>query len=245
MFVLPVVLVVLGGAPQLHLSPSIVELRGQFGQNTTQTLRLRNDTAVPLDFTLEARDVVVRGGARTFVEAGSIPGSIAATAVFSRRTVTVAPGATGAVDVTLTLVPGARHRAVVVFFRGLTRLGPGGTMRASLGALLTFDASTPHRLVAAPPLVSPPTAFANALLEQPLINDGGEPVVAQGAAVLVDGRGQVVGRAAFEPRRLLPGERLAVRAEFQGDLPPGRYRVAATFDYADTPLQTTAELIVP
>src|SRR5215470_9389156 len=91
-------------AGTLSLSPAVVNLLGEPGESTTQRLVLLNATAVPVSFDLAAEDVVVRGGKRVFVPAGEITGSIAATAVFSRKSVTVKPGESAAVDVTMTLM---------------------------------------------------------------------------------------------------------------------------------------------
>src|SRR5436309_15783511 len=63
----------------LTVTPAVVMLRGNAGQSTTQRLRLMNGASRPFSFELVAQDVIVRGGKRTFADAGSIAGSIAAT----------------------------------------------------------------------------------------------------------------------------------------------------------------------
>jgi len=40
----------------------------------------------------------------------------------------------------------------------------------------------------------------------------------------------MVGKAALEQRRLLPGEESALQAEYPGTLAPGTYRVVATVE---------------
>src|SRR5689334_10229191 len=72
----------------ISVSPSVIMLRGNLGQSTTQRVSVENSTGSPLQFRMEAQDVVVRDGRRVFVQAGEIPGSIAATAVFSQNMVT-------------------------------------------------------------------------------------------------------------------------------------------------------------
>ena len=89
----------------LSLSPAVVMLRGEHGQSTTQVLTLRNGTSRAFSFELVAQDVIAPEGTRTLVDAGTIPGSIAETAVFSPRRVDVPPGQSVTVRVTVTLPP--------------------------------------------------------------------------------------------------------------------------------------------
>jgi hypothetical protein len=233
-------------AQGITLSPAVVPLAGSYGQSVTQALTLQNDTDFPLDFTIEARDVVVRDGARLFVEAGQLADSIAASAVFSLRELRVAPHASGTATVTLTLPPAMRHRAVVIYFRGTTPVPSGGrSALLSLGSLLTFTVSN-HASIAASALVAdPPSATASARLKSTLVNDGEEPVMATGMAVILDAGGRLAGKAPFAARRLLPGEKATLAADYQGELRSGSYRTVATLAVAGRPLTLTGSLIVP
>ena len=234
-------------AQTLSLSPAVVPLSGRFGQSTRQTLALTNGTPLDLAFELEAKDVVVRDGQRVFVEAGEVAGSIAATAVFSARRVSVPPGAAASVDVTLTLPAAAAHRAVVVLFRGVTpiRDGRGASTTASLGTLLTFSLSDDCSVAAEELAVRPQTASSILGFEQAFANDGREPVVLKGVTVVLDAGGSIVGKAPFRPHRLLPGERASLRADHAGELPPGRYRALATFDFEGRAVTRAADFEVP
>jgi hypothetical protein len=215
-------------AGTLTLSPAAVPLRGRVGQSTRQSLTLANGTDVALSFELEAKDVVVRDGTRLFVDPGVLPASIAATAVFSARGLTIPAGGSSTVDVLVTLPPGASHRAVVALFRGTTRIG---NTVPSLGALLTFTLSEQFRLEPSTLIVEPQSPTSNFALQAVLSNPGDEPIVPKGVVAILDARGALVGRVAFESRRLLPGERATVRAEYPGELASGAYRALATFEY--------------
>src|SRR4029077_10813255 len=85
--------------PSISLSPAVVMAKGNFGQGLTQTLTLTNQTARDFAFELVAEDVLVKDGKRTFVPAGETPNSIAATAVFTQKTVLVKPFSSASVDV--------------------------------------------------------------------------------------------------------------------------------------------------
>jgi hypothetical protein len=235
-----------GAAQTLSLSPAVVPLGGRFGQSTRQTLTLTNGTARELAFELQAHDVIVRDGVRVFVAAGEVPGSIAATAVFSTRKVSVPPGATASVEVTLTLPPAAEHRAVVALFRGVTRIRDdrGAAATASLGTLLTFALSDSYSVAASELTVRSQTPSRNLGFEQAFTNDGLEPVVLKGVTAILNADGALVGKVPSQPHRLLPGERASLRVDYAGELPSGRYRALATFDFVGRPLTRAAEFDV-
>ena len=227
----------------LSLSPAVVMLRGDFGQSTTQTLTFTNGTSRAFDFDLVAQDVVTRDGQRVFVDAGSIAGSIAATAVFSQKHVRVAPGETAAVTVTVTLPPSTAQRAVVALFRGTNQVMSGHVpMSASLGTLLTFTASDELALTAASLDVRPQSAAVNLAFSQACTNSGREPFVARGVMAVLDDRGTLVGKTTLAPHRLIPGESASLGGEYAGELAPGRYRVSVTYDYEGRTASRSAEV---
>ena len=65
--------------------------KGNFSQTLSQTLTLTNQTARDFAFEMVAEDVVIKDGKRVFVTAGETPNSIAASAVFTQKTVLVKP----------------------------------------------------------------------------------------------------------------------------------------------------------
>lgn len=227
----------------LSLSPAVVMLRGDHGQSTTQTLTLTNGTTRAFSFDLVAQDVVTVNGKRTFADAGSIAGSIAATAVFSQKHVDVPPGETVTATITVTLPPGTAQRAVVAMFRGTNKVMSGNVpMTASLGALLTFSVSDTIEMAASPLDVRPQSASANLGVSHACRNAGREPLVANGVMAVVNAQGALVGKSMLEPRRLLPGESTEIGGEYGGELDPGKYRVFVTYDYEGHTLTQSAEV---
>jgi hypothetical protein len=220
--------------PSISLAPAVVELHVKPGQTVTQTITLTNGTTQAFGYTMSAQDVTVRGGKRVFVPAGELPGSIAASAVFSRRAGQVGPLSQASVQVLLTFPKRTKLRGVVVFFRNRDIVAPRGgvLLNASLGALITFVASDDFALEARPFVVHPATAAQNLRVTDLLTNTGSEPVVPQGVAAFVDASGALVAKVPFTPARLMPGERSIFSAEYAGRLKPGRYRVICTYSYA-------------
>jgi hypothetical protein len=215
----------------ITVSPAVVQLTGSFGQSTTQPLTITNGTSGPLTFEMIAEDVVVRDGKRVFVPSGEVAASIAATAVFSRRLITVMPGSSQSVDATLTIPIEAKSRAVAVIFHGKTRELQGSVgVVASIGTLLTFTVSDVVNVATEPVQVRAQTALTNLRVAQWCVNSGSDPVIARGVGAILDGHGALAGKIILEPQRLLPGERLEMSGEYGGELAAGRYGLLITYD---------------
>src|SRR6266404_3499112 len=237
-----------GTKPSISLSPAVVMARGAFGQGLTQTLTLTNQTARDFAFEMVAEDVLIKDGKRVYVTAGEAPNSIAATAVFTQKTVLVKPFSSASVDVRLTLPARTDIRAVVAMFRGTDKIptssGAVG-MTASLGALITFNLTDNVKLKPEPVRVIPASETANMKIAQWISNSGTEPVLPEGAAAVLNSNGGLAGKAIFDPQRLLPGERLEFSAEYPGDLPPGNYRALCSIQFEGKRLTTEAGFEVP
>ena len=203
----------------LSVSPAVVMLQGNVGQSTTQTMTIMNVTSEPMSFDMTAKDVVMRDGKRTLVNAGELAGSVANTAIFSPKNLTVAPGEKRTVEVTVTIPNNPAARAIIAMFQGTTKLQRKGMqITASLGTLLTFALSDNA------------SAETSALsVAQKLSNESSEPVLAQGMLAIVSPAGTLVAKQAMTPRRLLPGETTGVKAEYGGELSAGRYRALVTY----------------
>ncbi len=237
----------------LALTPSVIMTRGLPGQSVTQTLSLTNYTSMTFSFEMVAQDVIVRDGKRVFAAAGEVPQSIAATAVFSKPTVTIAPGQSASVDVTVTLTKGTDIRAIVAIFQGTDKLngGKGSVgMTASLGCLITFTAANGPEVTATFEVTSSEVAVLPQTETQPLrvtvnlANSGTEPVIPEGVVALLSDSGKLVGKAPFAGHRLLPGERLEFAAEYGAKLPSGRYRAVTSFQFEDKTLSKTADFTI-
>ena len=232
-----------GTKPSISLSPAVVMARGAFGQGLTQTLTLTNQTARDFAFEMVAEDVLIKDGKRVYVAAGEAPNSIAATAVFTQKTVLVKPFSSASVDVRLTLPARTDIRAVVAMFRGTDKIptssGAVG-MTASLGALITFNLTDNVKLQPEAVRVTPATDTANMKIAQWISNAGTEPTLPEGAAAILNEKGSLAGKATFDPQRLLPGERLEFVAEYPDQLPGGTYRALCSFQYEGQTLTSDA-----
>ena len=221
-----------GPEASIALSPAIIMVRAKLGQSTTQTLTIVNHTANAVSFNLATEDVVVRDGKRSYAAAGQIANGIASSAVASPTSVMVKAGEEASVQVTLTLPPETRQRAVVTFFRGVVAAPGGGAigMGASLGTLITFNVSSDYRVEPEPVEASLQTPEANVILSEELLNSGSEPVIPKGVVVILNASGKRVAKAAINSQRLLPGERGTFAATNPAQLAPGHYRTLSSFE---------------
>jgi len=232
----------------ISLSPAVIMAKGSFGQGLTQTLTISNQTLGDLSFDLVAEDVIIKDGKRVFVPAGETPNSIAATAVFSHKTVLVKPFTSAAVDVRLTIPAQTDLRAIVAVFRGTDKLQTSSDsvgMTASLGTLITFNLTGNVKLQPEVVRVSPATDSANMTIAQWIANTGAEPALPEGTAAVLNAGGSLVGKATFAPQRLLPGERLEFSAEYPAELAPGKYRALCSFQFAGQTMTSQAGFDVP
>lgn len=230
----------------LSVSPAVVMLQGTPGQSTTQTLTIVNSSDQRFTFDMIAKDAVSRDGHRVYVDAGELAGSIAATAVFSRKSVTVAPGERANVTVTVTIPPNPSPRAIIALFHGTTRMkSAGGNATASLGMLMTFALSNNAAATATPLSVRPPSRTTNLAVSQQLLNTGSEPLLARGVLAIVNPAGALVAKQALPAHRVLPGENFDLRAEYGGELAAGHYRAFVTYDLQNgKPITSSAEFDV-
>jgi hypothetical protein len=236
----------LADAGSMSVSPSEVMLRGTVGQTTTQTLSFTNKTSRALSFEMIAQDAVVHEGVRSYVEAGTVPAGIAATAVFSPKVFTAAPGESKDIKVTVTIPQNTAVRAIAVMCQGTTKLGVKPLqMTASVGTLFTFSlVGDVIAATASPLLIQTPTASSNLVAGQVVANSGTEPVVATGMLVILDGTGAMIGRQSIAGWRMLPGEKTLVRVVYDGSLAAGHYRAMVTYDLTDKTLTSVAEFDV-
>ena len=232
----------------ISLSPAVIMAKGGFGQGLTQTLTISNQTLRDLSFDLVAEDVIIKDGKRVFVPAGETPSSIAATAVFSQKTVLVKSFTAASVDVRLTIPAQTNLRAIVAIFRGTDKLQTSSDsvgMTASLGTLITFSLTGNVKLQPETVRVNPASDTANMTIAQWISNTGAEPALPEGTAAVLNAGGALVGKANFAPQRLLPGERLEFSAEYPADLAPGKYRALCSFQFEGQTMTSQAGFDVP
>jgi hypothetical protein len=232
----------------IGLSPASISLKGTPGQMATQSFKIVNGTDTSYKFRVQVADVLVEDGKRKFLPAGQSRGSIAALVTAPPGEINLSPGQNSSVPVTFVLPENTDIRAVAVFFIGEQATAKPETQfraRISLGTVVDFTASEAILLQAVPPQITPQTSTTNMLTTQDLVNAGREPFIAKAVAAFLDKSGKLMGKVTFEQKRLLPGERNALHAEYPGTLPPGKYRALCSIEYGGKLLTTTADFLLP
>jgi len=233
--------------PSLSLSPAVVTAKGSFGQSMAQTLTLTNHTAMELEFEMAAEDVTVKDGKRIYIPAGETAGSIAATASFSSKVISVKPNSAANVEARFTIPQGSSLRAVVAVFRGVNKIPTGRgavSMTASLGTLITFTVSDKFEVSSETMQVAAQSDAGNTTFSQWLTNTGSEPIVPGGVMAVLNESGKLVSKAEIAPQRLLPGEKLEFKAECPSQLEPGKYRVLASYQFEGQTITKAGEFQV-
>jgi hypothetical protein len=132
-------------------------------------------------------------------------------------------------------------------FRGQTALPGKGTLlvTGSLGTLITYNLSPHVDIRAGSPTISPQTDNANLIVSQPLENDGQEPVIPKGTLAILKSSGELVGRVAIPPHRLLPGEAFDCEVEYPHSLRPGQYRAMLSIQHEGGVQTSSAQFEIP
>jgi hypothetical protein len=231
---------------RLALSPGVILVKSQPGVSSTHPLTMTNLTPTRILFGLKALDVVVHDGKRVFVPAGEADGGIARSAIFEPATLALNPGESGQVKVTLTVPPEPKVRAVVALFVAQTPIRDQGvTVTGSLGTLITYNLSDRVAVRIGLTSVSPQTEGSTLLVSEPLENSGSEPVVTHGTLAILRASGELVGRVAIEPHRLLPGEKFDCEAEYTHSLAAGSYRAMMSLEHEGGVQTRSVEFRVP
>jgi len=233
-------------APSISLSLAVIMVKAKPGQSFSQDLTIYNNTISELTFNLEAMDIVVRDGKRTFVPAGEIDGSIASNAVFSRPKVVVLPASSATTTVTVTLPPIPGPRAIACVFTGKTAMGSKNSLSitGSLGALVTFSIAEDFHVTSQPIQVAVDQSSPSITFSQSLTNVGSDPVVPTGTIAVLNQNGTLVARLPMPAQRLLPGETQEIKAEYPGALKTGKYRVTFLMENQSAFFSNAAEFTI-
>ncbi|MEK7705303.1 MAG: hypothetical protein AAB426_10115, partial [Myxococcota bacterium] len=208
---------------------------------TEQELIVTNGTEKPLTFRASARDYGLDArGEEYFANAGTLPGTMASWLSFLPREITVPPKSQRPIRVVISVPADATggHYALVLVQTETDvpgAEGKGMAMSAGLGVklYLATSARIHPRLEVKQAKVNPPTPHERMGVVVDVANTGDVHVEPTAQMVIIDGQGNLAGRADGGPiGTLLPGQRGQARLEWGGELAPGSYSVIVTITYA-------------
>ncbi len=126
--------------PSLTLIPTMILDGTQPNQSSTHTLVVHNRTPFEMAFAVEARDLVTQKGKPVYLNPGQAEGSVAATIVYSTRTLEVKPMQSASLEITLTMPDHTAVRGVAILLNSRSGMSQGeaGSLSASLGSFITW-----------------------------------------------------------------------------------------------------------
>lgn len=231
-------------AAQLGLRPASIQLSGKPGQSASVPFRVTNKSADTLTIKAEVFDLIVgANNEQQWVRAGELPGSIAGATTLAPHEARLQPGSTLEFTATFSVPSRTDVRAVMVRF---SPVYPTGEMKmgVALASFVTFTLSEAVELETETPIVHSASASNPLRFEQPLANVGPEPFHVEGALVILDRAGELVGRINAPKGVVLPGRRTRLLFDFPDDLPSGDYRALVTLVRGAGILESQAEFQV-
>jgi hypothetical protein len=247
LFVMMLLTVTGGFCGAISVSPAALSLKGAPGRALTQEFEISNTSDAAFMVDVDVQDVVVKEGKRTFVSPERTSASLAALVTISEGHIILQPGQRMKVPVTFVAPDESRNRAVVVFFHAFRALPleHQPKVRLNLGTIVDFTVSNEVMLRLMSLDVEPQSETKNIAITENLKNVGPEPAIARGVVAILSDHGELVGKTAFEQKRLLPSERNQLRAEYPGTLKSGKYRAICTIEFAENTLTRTVDLVIP
>lgn len=238
-------------ARNMKLDPVVAYFKLPPGGYAKQVFNIGNDSEQTLHLKISRRDAWhTDDGARTFPEAGSTPQGLGNWLTLPPVTkLRIAPGAKASFEGVVTVPPGAPPRtylggyAVQIDESARDEGGEAPPQSIEAGARMIAGVMLLIHVDVRPEGAPPPKAdveIADQRIESP---QGGKPLSVKlrllnrsvyevkpvGTLAIFDRSGKIVGKAAFSPVALWPGQALWFEAVFAERLPPGKYNGLAAF----------------
>ena len=231
----------------LGVSPASVDAKVKRGASYTETYTLSNNTATRLHFRCSVVDYWYdEQNQRVTGRPGTLPHSASPWVQFSPAEVTVEPHGQATVRAIITVPQTAAGGFYTMpVFEATPADAPtpdapasgGMTATASIGfrfrglMMLTTEDAAEYNVDIMAGNVRPPGPSAPLELELDVRNRSTAHARVRGSFTIFDASGALAGRGRIQEKRFMPGQRGDYRAEWVGDLAPGRYTVVATLSY--------------
>lgn len=228
------------------VTPASVDAKVRRGATHTQTYTLFNHTAVRLRFRCTVSDYWYDEQNRRLTgRPGTLPRSASTWVQLSPSEVVVEPNSSATVRavITVPLSAGGSYYTMPVFEATPDDATPrptnsdSTTATAAIGirfrglVMLTTEDAADYNVEIMSGRVTPPTHSSAFGLHLDVYNRGTAHARVRGIFAILDSSGKLAGRGRVAEKRFLPGQRDAYKAEWAGDLPPGRYAAVVTLTY--------------
>lgn len=233
----------------ISISPSVIRMTGKVGQSQQATVRVLNNSTIPLQVLTEVNDVgntldKIGKLTRQFFPAGTLPYSCAKWILLRENEFSLPPKDYR--DINFLISPPADSTggsACVVFFKGIpspdqksngNAAQPQATIQIQprLGAMVFYEIEgTVTRTGVLVHLThEPPTAQKPLKISYVFRNTGNADILISGTFYILDQNKALMTKENLKPIRTFPGDEGIGETEWVGSLAPGRYQLVVTFE---------------
>ncbi len=244
----------------ISISPSIIRLTAKPGDSQEAIVKVWNKSHSAMRFMLDVSDVgnrVTKDGKleRIFVAPGTLPFSCAKWIVLPETEFVLPSGESHDVKVLISVpADAAGGKSGVVFFRGVSvseqeqasdapqKATTSVQIQPRLGVLIFAEmAGTVQRTGSLEDFkVIPPSSDRPLTLWYIFKNAGNADILVEGSFYILDQNNALVAKQNLNAIRTFPGDQGSSETVWEGQLPPGKYRLVASFELGPD----TVEVIV-
>lgn len=232
-----------GAAPELAISPAVLELKAAPGQAIASEVTVTNPGTVGYRVSVYAWDMWHDGRNRRYAPPGTFPQSLAQRLAASPATFPLEPGGKQQVQLTVDVPADAKGgQYAVVFFEMSPDSDPSGSsgpvlaIAGRIGASLIVDTATTGASLRVGRVeqlaVEAPTRTAPLKISTEIVNQTDTHLRPFATAVILKDR-TPVGRFQLPSVLLLPGQRGVLEGAWTGMLRPGQYTLLLTVVSSD------------
>jgi hypothetical protein len=225
----------------IGLTPASLESVVRPGATYSQSFTINNSTATAMRFHCSAADMGYNADEkRVEGKAGTMSRSASLWIQFTPADVMV-PANGSAVAKAVITIPAAAAGSyyTVPIFEGRPEMPQptSGSSVASFGIrfkgiiVLTTDRGSEYNLEIKSAVVEPPSATAPLALKIDIKNRGTAFTRVRGSYAILDSEGKLMGRGTISSRKMFPIQHEALRSEWSGKLPPGKYSATVLLSY--------------
>jgi hypothetical protein len=227
----------------INIDPLLIEAEVPAGGSYSRTIAIQNPRKTPMELSTQLMDwkYIAPSGKKTLLQAGLTARSCARWVTLTPDKLTIPPGGIGTLRFSLTTPKEAEGGYVATI---LYRINPppvdkdNPNTTVNIGVQLTapilLEIAKTQRVEGTLMAFQPVNPKANRPMDvkAKFRNTGNVRIQAKGRLAIMDMKGKALGWTPFPDLKTLPGDEFEVTASWKAGLPPGDYRLVATFEMA-------------
>jgi hypothetical protein len=226
----------------LGITPALVDAKVKRGATYNQAFTITNNTVTPLRLVCSVADFWYgEHNERVDGLPGTLPRSASTWVQFSPAQQIIEANSSVTVNAVITIPTEAAGGYYTVPIFETEAVKPTATIGNTATAavmirfrgllLLTTEDATEYNVEVVNGWITAPTSSTELKMELDLRNRSTAHANVHGIFAIVDTAGKLAGRGKIEEKRYLPGQRDTLKADWAGQLAPGRYTTIVTLTY--------------